>query len=153
MALDKLVDSAQLDSDLEDVADAIRAKSGGSGSLAFPAGFVSEIGSIETGGGTDFFHTTFTLATAQGTETMRNMILQNIGGKKCFFAVNRETYPANGTAFFVNGSYLRPSTNNVYTLQIIGRYNTSGALGTAIWTNNISVAAGSEIEVWGFDCE
>lgn len=51
MALDKLVNSAQLDSDLGDVADAIRAKSGGSGSLAFPAGFVSEIGSIQTGGG------------------------------------------------------------------------------------------------------
>lgn len=52
MALDKLVDSAQLDSDLGDVADAIRAKSGGSSQLAFPAGFVSEIGSIQTGGGT-----------------------------------------------------------------------------------------------------
>ena len=51
MAVDKLVDSAQLDSDLEDVADAIRAKSGGSSPLAFPAGFVSEIGSIQTGGG------------------------------------------------------------------------------------------------------
>lgn len=52
MAVDKLVDSAQLDSDLEDVADAIRAKSGGSSPLAFPAGFVSEIGSIQTGGDT-----------------------------------------------------------------------------------------------------
>lgn len=41
-----LVDSAQLDADLEDVADAIRAKSGGSSPLAFPAGFISEIGSI-----------------------------------------------------------------------------------------------------------
>lgn len=49
MALDKLVDSAQLDADLEDVADAIRAKSGGSGQLAFPAGFISEIQSISTG--------------------------------------------------------------------------------------------------------
>ena len=51
MAVDKLVDSAQLDSDLEDIADAIRAKSGGSSPLAFPAGFVSEIGSIPSGGG------------------------------------------------------------------------------------------------------
>ena len=39
------------DTQLEDVADAIRAKSGGSSQLAFPAGFISEIGSIETGGG------------------------------------------------------------------------------------------------------
>ena len=51
MALDKLVDSAQLDSDLEDVADAIRAKSGGTDPLAFPSGFVSEIGNIPSGGG------------------------------------------------------------------------------------------------------
>lgn len=50
MALDSLVDSTQLNSDLTDVADAIRAKSGGSSPLAFPVGFVSEIGSIQTGG-------------------------------------------------------------------------------------------------------
>lgn len=54
MALDKLVDSAQLDSDLTSVANAIRAKSGGSGSLAFPAGFVSEIGDIPSGGGGNY---------------------------------------------------------------------------------------------------
>lgn len=51
MALDKLVDSTQLDSDLSSVANAIRAKSGGSASLAFPAGFVSEIQAIPSGGG------------------------------------------------------------------------------------------------------
>lgn len=51
MALDKLVDSTQLDSDLGDVADAIRAKSGGTSQLAFPAGFITEIQSISTGGG------------------------------------------------------------------------------------------------------
>lgn len=51
MALDKMVDSTQLDADLTSVADAIRAKSGGSGQLAFPAGFVSEIQAIPSGGG------------------------------------------------------------------------------------------------------
>lgn len=44
-----LVDTTQLEFDLEDVADAIRAKSGGSAQLAFPAGFISEIGNIPTG--------------------------------------------------------------------------------------------------------
>lgn len=39
------------DAQLEDVADAIRAKSGSENPLAFPADFISEIGSIETGGG------------------------------------------------------------------------------------------------------
>lgn len=49
MSLDKLVDSTQLDADLTSVADAIRAKSGGSEQLAFPAGFVSEIQAIPSG--------------------------------------------------------------------------------------------------------
>lgn len=51
MALDKLVDSAQLDSDLTSVANAIRAKGGTSAQLAFPAGFVDAVEAIETGGG------------------------------------------------------------------------------------------------------
>jgi hypothetical protein len=51
MSVDKLVDSTQLDSDLTSVANAIRAKSGGSSQLAFPAGFVSEIQAIPSGGG------------------------------------------------------------------------------------------------------
>ena len=56
MALDKLVDSTQLDSDLTSVANAIRTKGGTSASLAFPVGFVSAIDAIPTGGGGfDFF--------------------------------------------------------------------------------------------------
>lgn len=50
MALDKLVDSSQLDADLTSVANAIRTKGGTSGQLAFPAGFVSAVQAIETGG-------------------------------------------------------------------------------------------------------
>jgi hypothetical protein len=52
MALDKLVDSTQLDSDLASVANAIREKGGTSAQLAFPAGFVSAIDAIPTGGDT-----------------------------------------------------------------------------------------------------
>ena len=51
MALDKLVDSTQLDSDLTSVANAIRTKGGTSAELAFPSGFVSAIQNIPTGGG------------------------------------------------------------------------------------------------------
>lgn len=51
MAVDKLVDSAQLESGLTDIADAIRAKTGGTADLQFPGEFVSEIGSISGGGG------------------------------------------------------------------------------------------------------
>ncbi len=46
MALDKAIDSAQLDSGLRSVADAVRARGGTSAALAFPAGFVSAIGDL-----------------------------------------------------------------------------------------------------------
>lgn len=49
MAADKLVDSLQLDSDLNSVANAILNKSGGTGPIAFPSGFVSEIQAIPSG--------------------------------------------------------------------------------------------------------
>lgn len=70
MSLDKLVDSTQLDSDLTSVANAIRAKSGGSGQLAFPSGFVSEIGNIPSGGSSvpDF--------TLVGTQTITEPVSQ-----------------------------------------------------------------------------
>lgn len=51
MALDKLVDSSQLDSDLTSVANAIRTKGGTSAQLAFPQGFADAIAAIPTGGG------------------------------------------------------------------------------------------------------
>lgn len=51
MAVDKLVDSTQLDADLTSVANAIRTKGGTSASLAFPSGFVSAIEDIQSGGG------------------------------------------------------------------------------------------------------
>lgn len=53
MALDKLVDSTQLDSDLTSVANAIRTKGGTSASLAFPSDFVSAINAISGGGGNE----------------------------------------------------------------------------------------------------
>lgn len=64
------VDSTQLDSDLTSVADAIRAKSGGSSQLAFPAGFVSEIQAIPSGGSSvpDF--------TLVGTQTITEPVSQ-----------------------------------------------------------------------------
>lgn len=48
MAVDKLVDSTQLDADLTSVANAIRSKGGTSGTLAFPNGFISAVEAIET---------------------------------------------------------------------------------------------------------
>lgn len=64
MALDALVDSSQLNSDLTGIANAIRTKGGTSAQLAFPAGFVSAVEAIPTGGGGLKYEIgTFTLAT------------------------------------------------------------------------------------------
>ena len=49
MALDKLVDSSQLDSGLTTIANAIRAKTGDSAQLIFPDDFSSAINNISTG--------------------------------------------------------------------------------------------------------
>lgn len=51
MAVDKLVDSTQLNADLTSVANAIRTKGGTSAQLAFPSDFVSAVNAIPAGGG------------------------------------------------------------------------------------------------------
>lgn len=50
MAIDKAIDSTQLNADLTSVANAIRTKGGTSAQLAFPADFVSAIAAIPSGG-------------------------------------------------------------------------------------------------------
>lgn len=53
MAYDKAVDSSVLNAGLTKIADAIRAKAGSSGKLAFPDGMAAAVAAIETGGGGD----------------------------------------------------------------------------------------------------
>ena len=49
MAVDKFVDSSQLNSDLTSVANAIRTKGGTSSQLAFPSGFITALDNISGG--------------------------------------------------------------------------------------------------------
>lgn len=49
MAYDKVVDSAKLDADLKTIADAIRAKAGTTGEMAFPEGYVSAVAPLVNG--------------------------------------------------------------------------------------------------------
>lgn len=49
----KYVNDIQLNADLKSIADAIRTKGSTSASLSFPAGFISAIGDISGGGGTE----------------------------------------------------------------------------------------------------
>lgn len=69
MAVDKLVDSTQLDADLTSVANAIRTKGGTSAQLAFPAEFVQAIEDIETGGGS-YENIAVTLKNAKSSGSM-----------------------------------------------------------------------------------
>ena len=50
MAFDKVIDSAKLDADITTIADAIRAKAGTSGKMAFPNGMADAVRSIPSGG-------------------------------------------------------------------------------------------------------
>ena len=69
MAVDKLVDSTQLDADLTSVANAIRTKGGTSASLAFPSGFVTAIGNISGGGSGNVIYTLPQATTFNGSST------------------------------------------------------------------------------------
>ncbi|MDO4527418.1 MAG: hypothetical protein Q4C03_01375 [bacterium] len=74
MAVDKLVDSTQLDADLTSVANAIRTKGGTSSDLAFPAGFVSAVQAIPTGGGGSGVSGTFTPSSNLRSVTLTDCI-------------------------------------------------------------------------------
>jgi len=89
MAIDKSIDSAQLDADLTSVANAIRTKGGTSAQLAFPAEFVSAIEDIETGGGvpptsayiqTGLIHLWDAIETEPGTDSPRITKLNDLIG-------------------------------------------------------------------------
>lgn len=69
MAYDKVVDSSVLDAGLKAIADAIRAKGGTSGNLAFPTAMAEAIAAIEAGGGGGLC-TTGTLTIAEDATTV-----------------------------------------------------------------------------------
>lgn len=95
MAVDKLVDSSQLNSDLTTVANAIRTKGGTSASLAFPSGFVSAIQAIPTGGGS----ATIAKATATATLTSAasSISFTGLSGNPTSFAVTSAANIATST--------------------------------------------------------
>ena len=123
MALDKLVDSVQLDSDLAAVADAIRSKGGTSAQLSFPSDFVSAIGAIETGGGGNSIYSgTFTPA----ENTLGPTI--DVGADFTHFVVFADTNPSasdNVKKFFAAVCDFSRAGNDVIT---IASNNTGSAL-------------------------
>lgn len=141
MSADKLVDSTALDTSLTAIADAIRAKTGGSSQLVFPMQFVSEIGNIPSGGGLDFDVKTVNVTdnTPTVTRAFNNFI---------FIAQVAEdelpsTY-ANNTSYFmmfvyVNGAFINKTGDKGYDV----RTNSSSYPFNGNSTNMNSTSVGS----------
>ena len=138
MALDKLVDSTQLDSDLTSVANAIRTKGGTSASLAFPADFVSAIGDIPAGE-TIYY-------ASNGTTYIKNVVLPNtvtsILGSAYWYTPNMESISAPGvvtlnTVPFGSSSYNSNqcgiSTIDFPNLEVISGRGFAGLANTTVF--------------------
>ncbi len=138
MAVDKLVDSSQLDADLTAVANAIRAKSGGSGQLAFPSGFVNEIGSIPS---SSVQYKTGTFTPSQTYNTARNVQItttEEIGfTPKIFIMIVSDKSVVSGKQYAVIHSSFYNETSNPWRTTV--RYSntsntTSGHAAASSWT-------------------
>lgn len=97
MAVDKLVDSAQLDADLTSVANAIRTKGGTSAQLAFPSGFVSAIGAIS---GSSVYMAQYTLTGDTPWVDFLNNCAYQVHSTTCFIMLR-----ASGTGVPSIGNY------------------------------------------------
>lgn len=139
MAYDKVVDSAALDTQLTSIADAIRAKTGGSDSLAFPDGFSQAIAAIEAGGGGGNFTTgEFTLAS-----NTANYILEEDVNDPTFAAIYKVENITDDDYSFVILAYLKTggkyyhvglrNTSNPSTQKAV--YNTNMTSGAMYWDN------------------
>ena len=102
MPIDKAIDSTQLNANLTAVADAIRAKGETAEALAFPDGFVSAIGAIQTGHELNF---TVVGGTTEPENPTENTIWvstdQAITG--WVFSHNLPDSPFEGMVWIVNG--------------------------------------------------
>lgn len=148
------VDSTQLDAGLTSVADAIRAKSGGSSQLAFPAGFVSEIQAIPSGGGLPPGVSAVATGTVTVTSAVNGLTFTHGLGviPRAFVVYVTNTwlpvynpYTLYAAVFTTDGtsvrSNIREQTTNNALLNIGRNRNNSGDVGTntvTIWrTSNV----------------
>lgn len=145
MAVDKLVDSTQLDADLTSVANAIRTKGGTSASLEFPADFLTAIAAIPSGGGgsVQYKSGTYT-ATSDKTSYMTITTVADVGFTPkafIFVANNRSDLSGAGTVLLC-AMYAQSPTGNDYRASI--RYtNTSNQIGGAFIGDAFTSSSGT----------
>lgn len=117
MAVDKLVDSTQLDADLTSVANAIRTKGGTSAQLAFPADFVQAIEDIETGGGGGYVTAVFGEITPASDVTYINL---PVTGMTMIIGTFGTTEKTEWNTYLGDGSY-----DNAVSMWIFSRAKAS----------------------------
>lgn len=114
MAVDKLVDSTQLDADLTSIANVIRTKGGTSAQLAFPSEFVSAINAITTGSGKTL------LADYTASEDVSEIVLSgDFSGYPFYYLM------LNGS--FSRVEWVYPSFNDVSNTSSYWGYQKGGA--------------------------
>lgn len=145
MAVDKLVDSTQLNTDLTSVANAIRTKGGTSAQLAFPSGFVSAVQAIPTGGGGETKSATGTFTPTERTMTVSFDV--GFTGAIGVVVVPTSENPLKGNGRTI---YYWVSTPNAYIKSIAGGSNSSGAstLAPTVSTSNSQMTqSGTVVEL------
>ena len=143
MAVDKLVDSAQLDSDLTSIANAIRTKGGTSAQLAFPQDFITAINAIS--GGTGAISVVDTADSHGGTiRTITALDISDTTAVASDVASGKYFYTAAGVKTAGTGSG-GGSTLITKTITANGTYNASSdnADGYSSVTVNVSGGGGA----------
>lgn len=135
MALDKAVDSAQLNADLTAVADAIRTKGGTSEQLAFPDGFVSAVQAIQTGTELQIIVTVTSGATVTATKGSLSVSGTSVNGTCTLTVPEAGTWSVKAT--------LSGQTSNTKNITFTGSYTTSLTFFNA--TITVTVESGASV--------
>lgn len=140
MAVDKLVDSAQLDAGLTSVANAIRSKGGTSADLAFPSGFISAVEAIPSGGGSPI-QLLETLTVAEDSRSV-NIVTTSFNSYDFYFCLIDATLTANDWLYIVKngdstsgGSYQQSSQNPNGIIFLVMKGYSSTQVFTTIQSN------------------
>ena len=135
MALDKAVDSAQLNADLTAVADAIRTKGGTSAQLAFPDGFVSVVQAIQTGPELQIIVTVTSGATVTATKGSLSVSGTSVNGTCTLIVPEAGTWSVKAT--------LSGQTSNTKNITFTDSYTTSLTFFNA--TITVTVESGATV--------
>ncbi len=133
MALDKAVDSAQLNADLTKVASAIREKGGTSDSLVYPDGFVTAIQAIQTGTELQIIVTVKSGATVTATKGSLSVSGTSVNGTCTLTVPELGTWSVSAT--------LGGQTSDTKTVSITDSYAVALTFFSATITVNVESGA------------